>query len=74
MSNIMALIREAKDNAFEANQKLSEYTDEIHAASTDGIDTNAGGVADLAEIISSYEERISALEKEVENLKGDKSK
>lgn len=74
MNNINELIREAKDNAREANRRLNEYADGIHTASTDGIDTNAGGVADLAEIISSYEERISALEKEVENLEGDKSK
>lgn len=74
MDKINELIREAKDNAREANQRLNEYTDGIHAASTDGIDTNAGGVADLAEIISSYEERISALETELTALKGGETK
>lgn len=79
MDKINELIREAKDNAREANQRLNEYTDNIHNTSTENISLNAGGVGELGSIVSDLAtsvaelgEVVSAQAEEIEKLKGEK--
>lgn len=74
--NFAEAIRECKERINAATQRLNEYTDGIHKVSTDSIGDNAGGVDelgqvvsdlaastdDLATVVSSLDERITALE------------
>jgi len=81
MSDIAELIREAKRTAFLANQKLNEYADGIHEASTDAIQTNGGGVdelggivSDLATSIDDLATTLSELSEKLTNLEGSEAK
>lgn len=74
---VIDAIKECKELAQEAVQRVNEYADNIHANSKNEIGDNAGGldelgqmVSDLAEsiddlgsTISALDERITALEK-----------
>lgn len=58
-------IKEAKDLANEAIQRVNEYADMIHDASTRSIETSDGGITELAELVADLLERVDALEKKV---------
>lgn len=73
MSYMSEAIKGAKDAAFEANKRLNEYTDSIHKQSTDDIGANAGGVDELAGLVSDLLEKVDAIDKRVAALEGGKA-
>lgn len=80
MIGIADLIRECKNNAFEANRRLNEYTDAIHKDSTEGIGDNTGGLDEIGQIVSDLATSmddlgnvVTALEDRVTALEGEKA-
>lgn len=74
---IIKMVREAKELAQKTNQRMSEYVDGVHAASTGSIGDNAGGLDELGQMVSDITESIddlgttiSALDERITALEG----
>jgi len=50
------------DQLLALDKKLSDFIDATHAVSTSGITENSDGILDIADVIESLDERVTALE------------
>lgn len=70
-AEIAMALNELSRRIFECEKTINDYADMIHAQSATNIDTNIGGIKDLADVISTHDGAIGDLAIEVAKLESE---
>lgn len=66
MEQILQAIKELKDRMNSVELKLSQYIDNVHGTSTDGIAESQGTIVDLEIEVAMLESRVEELEEKID--------